>query len=469
MTGRFPHREIVSDEIVDGYGNALWYSLDEAYRYHLSIAAINSDTANAITVDADDDIVAVIIAPGEVVGDQDRGDAADISDYLESDNATLGDAQFTREDPNVAFNDTVITVTRAEMMAAVEQRVLAEAKKALNAYHNTYDGFPWASTFQDPSTSAFEPTTGVQAGHLPLHIDNAGTDDFFPAPFTLRWNVPGDGAVSAGPGAQDACLRSSQCYDNDIDIDYNFAGSTLTFATGACAWTNAETFDCGGIETVTVSVAGGSTLKRTYAIDMEIVGVTPDLVAPTATTGRFRNLALANGRLPDNSTVTVTIYDELNGAARGGARTLTLSPGDVMTEFSVTGVPFYLGDDRNLVATTASSPAALPRWFTENDWHHFVYYAFAPDEPVGGTGCTPGTDCLTVNWDRTGSMADQVIDKARGVVMTAGPDLDVSSPRPTALFDDYFEGENATLDDTYARAAVSANANDQLRILDPNE
>ena len=240
----------------------------------------------------------------------------------------------------------------------------------------------------------------------------------------------------------------------------------MTFATGLCNWTNAETFTCGGIETVTLSVDGG-TLARTYAVDMDIPGVNPVVTEPTATLVRRRALSLANEELPPDSRVTLTVYDELNGTARGPARSLTLAPGDAVVSFSVTDVPFYLGDDNTEIATSTSSPASLPRWFTANNWHHHVYYAFAPDEAVDGTGCIAGTNCLTVNWDRTGTLTDQTIDKARGVALIAG--FDLNAARPTATLGDYFEGENATPDTTYVRAAVSATANDQLRILDPNE
>jgi len=95
MTGRLPYRELMGDEIVDGSGAPLWYSLDEAYRYHLATVAINSDTPNVLTVDAPSDIVAVIIAPGALVGTQDRDNSPDITDFLEGENATLGDAEFT--------------------------------------------------------------------------------------------------------------------------------------------------------------------------------------------------------------------------------------------------------------------------------------------------------------------------------------------------------------------------------------
>lgn len=466
MTGRYPYREIMSDEIVDGSGEPLWYSLDEAYRYHLSSAVINSDTANVLAVDAETDIVAVIIAPGAAVGTQERGAGSGIADFLESDNASVDDALFTLADPDVPFNDRLVTITRAEMMAAVERRVLGEAANALNAYYRLYGGYPFASVFQNPATGNFNPGVGVTAGHLPLHVDRPGVDDYFAAPFTLSWNVPVDGVLSAGSAPQDACLRSNQCNDTDPDINTNFAGTTVTFATGACIWTNAEAFTCGGIESVSLSVDGG-TLERTYAVDMEIVGVTPAITAPNATLARRRALNLANAALPDGSRVTLTVFDKLNGVPRGAARSLTLAPGDAVAFFDVANVPFFPGDDSTEIANPASSPGGLPRWFTANHWHHTVYYAIAPDEAVGGTGCSAGTNCLTVNRDRAGPLADQTIDKARGVVLTAGADLNAA--RPSAALGDYFEGENATPDNTYVRADASTLTNDQLRILDPNE
>ena len=468
-TGRFPYAEIRSEQIVDGTGATLWYALDDAYRYHLNAVSINSDTPNVLTVDADDDIVAVVIAPGAALAGQDRDGSNDVTDFLEGDNATLGDASFTRDDGTIAFNDTVLAITRAELMAAVEHRVLGEVTNALNAYHNLYGGFPWASPFQDPSVSGFGATIGARAGHLAVHVDNPGVDDFFAAPFTLVWNVPVGGTLSAGPGPQEACVRSNECNDDDPDIGTDFAGTTVTFTTGTCTWTNAETFECSGVETVTTTVAGGSTLERTFSVSFEISGFDPTVVAPTAGTRRFRELAIANGRLAAGSTITIAVGDVLNGTPRGVQRTLTLATGDDIAQLDVTQVPFLIGDDRNVVANAASSPASLPRWFTENAWHHHVYFAFAANEGPGGTGCTAGTDCLVVNWDRPGTMSDPTVDKARGVALTAGYDLDTSTPRPVNDLTDYLEGENNNLDDTYWKTIVTANANDQLRILDPDE
>lgn len=503
MTGRFPYRKnvineigeivtvkIVSDEIVDGYGNGLWYSLDEAYRDEdLPNAVINSDTANAMTVvgDDDDDIVAVIIAPGEPVGNQDRSDSPDISDYLESENATL-DEIFTREDATVPFNDTVITVTRAEMMAAVEQRVLAEAQKALNTYHNLYGGFPWASTFQDPTDSDFHESIGTRAGQLAIHVSTNGIDRF-DTEFALEWSVPTTAILSGGDSPANSCLRARDCvqeYDYGSDTyEFTFDISELNFPGGRCEWEVSTMFVCEGSRVISrrddvTNPALGAELDRRYDVTIEIYDVAPT-VQISAGPSRTRGLELSREptappvTFPAGASVNVeieitdTLKPDMAPAEAPVTRSITLVETDYFDVFKLTEVQFLIGDDRNLVGDDDSAPAALPRWFTENNWHHFVYYAFAAGEPVGGTGCTPGTDCITVNWSRAGSMADQVIEKARGVVMTAGPDLNVPSIRPTDAFNEYFEGENATIDDTYVRAAVSVNANDQLRILDPNE
>ena len=467
MTGWLPYKELGSDDLKDGSGARLWYALDEAYRYHLAGAIINSDTVSALGVDADSDIVAVVIAPGAALAGQDRDTTATIADFLEDENASTGDAQFTRNGVG-DFNDTLIAITRAELMAAVERRVLADARNALVAYQQAYGGFPWASPFSNPATSSYTPIPGTLAGQLPIHIDNAGVDDNFAASFTLAWNVPSGGTLSSGAMPQDTCMRNSDCYDDDVDIDYDFSSAALTFTNGVCVWTTAESFDCRGTQAVAVAVAGGAALIRTYDVVLNLPAVNPTIVSPSATTPRMRETSVSNATLPSGATVTINIDDTLDGTPRG-SRSFTLSGAATVQRFSITGVPFYLGDDQDQVSQPNRSPAALPRWFSANDWQQFLYYAFAAGEAIGATGCTPATDCLSVVWDRPGTFPDVTVDDARGVALIAGSDLDLSSPRPLNNLGEYFEGENADLNDVYARAPATPTMNDQLRILDPNE
>lgn len=99
-----------------------------------------------------------------------------------------------------------------------------------------------------------------------------------------------------------------------------------------------------------------------------------------------------------------------------------------------------------------AASVTLPAWFRPNNWHHVTYYAIAP------ASCTPGNDCLEVI-DGSGTTNDK-----QGVFLTAG--TDISGNRPSASPADYYEGENATPNDTLFASRPTA-GNDHLRVILP--
>jgi hypothetical protein len=170
--------------------------------------------------------------------------------------------------------------------------------------------------------------------------------------------------------------------------------------------------------------------------------------------------------MPAGSSGTIRINDTLDGVSRGSERTLTFAAGDVV-DISLLNVPFLLGDDRDVVGTTTNSPAALPRWFTDNQWHHFVYYAFSSFDAIGGgASCDPVVPtCLTLNVGRidTPALPNQ---KIRGVAVIAGREL-TGLPRGAAM-SDYFESENdqgTTPNTIFTAVPLSSVFTDQVSVL----
>ncbi len=460
-TGRFPYATIGNGRITDSTGADLWYAVADSHRYFLT-TPINSDTGDTtddLSVDGEDDILAVIIAPGPPLAGQSRSTSAGLADFLEGDNASLGDSTFTRTSES-PFNDKIITLTRGELMAAVEQRVLGEVNRHLAEYFAAYGGYPWASAIADPATKTlFDETISLRDGHLAVHQNG----DVFPSAFSLDWNVPSDGTLSVGPEPNEICIRWNECTDPDPDIDFDFTGNTITFTSGLCTWIDAETFNCQGTEAVSATVAGGAALIRTFTVNLTITGMTPTVTAPTALAPRIRG-AVFSGRLPPGSSGTIGVSDLLSGVPRGVSRTLTLSAGDSVT-VSFQNVRFLLGDDRDVVVTEASSPAALPRWFTANQWHHYIHYAYALPESLGGSGtCVAGSSCLTLEVARNGTTTAN--DRVRGLVVIAGRQL-TGLPRG-GLMSDYFELENdqaTTPNEVFSMRPVSGTFSDRVSVL----
>ncbi len=97
--------------------------LSDNYRNNPRREPLNSETAGQLTVDGKGDIVAVIIAPGAPIGNQNRNPAdtnilTEITNYLELANTSIApmDFNFISVDPDPTnftdFNDRLITITR---------------------------------------------------------------------------------------------------------------------------------------------------------------------------------------------------------------------------------------------------------------------------------------------------------------------------------------------------------------------
>ncbi|MGE0386640.1 MAG: hypothetical protein AB7Q97_18085 [Gammaproteobacteria bacterium] len=153
LLGRLPARTLDLNDVRDASGAGLWYALSENYRYGANqLEVINIETTGQLSVDAAGDVVAVLFAPGAALPAQNRATVAERVDprnYLEGANAD-GDTLFSRSG-NGEFNDTVEYITRAELMAAVQERVLSEVARVLEAHRKVYLAYPWFSPFADPT------------------------------------------------------------------------------------------------------------------------------------------------------------------------------------------------------------------------------------------------------------------------------------------------------------------------------
>jgi hypothetical protein len=355
-------------------------------------------------------------------------------------------------------------------MAEVEKRVLSDVRFSLNNYRALYGGFPSSSPFADPTTKVnFDELPGTTEGLLPVH--QAG--ETFATAFSLNWNIPSGGTMSSGLAPNDACIRWNECTDTDPDIDHDFAsggGNTVTFATGNCTWSTAEVFSCRGTQSVTVNDVAGGDLIRTYEVDLTVTGMSPTTVAPVGNDPgpavvRLRS-GTFSGTLAAGSGGWIRVSDVLDGSPRGTPRTLTINASDSAT-ITFSNVEFPLGDDADKLVDVQHSPAALPRWFTTNKWHHFVYYAVAPADLVGGPGCNPGATCLELDLYKKSALPYATFSDVRAVAIVSGPDL--NPPRDTSAVAGYFENGNASLGDSkFSRAPAGALFNDQIVILGSN-
>ena len=170
--GRVPWRSLGIAEPKDGAGETLWYTIAGPFRnYSQNNDPITSDTLGNLTVYLNtsgttltNQAIAVIFAPGTILGMQDRSPTATAlctttattiarnlcaANYLEAtgggNNAQTA-GPFIQASSSPTFNDRLLILTNADLMPAVEQRVARDMIGYLNSYR-CHDGgvYPWAS------------------------------------------------------------------------------------------------------------------------------------------------------------------------------------------------------------------------------------------------------------------------------------------------------------------------------------
>jgi hypothetical protein len=190
--GRIPWRSLGIPEPKDSAGETLWYAVANPLRNRASNDNdINSNTLGNLVVRALDGVavltneaVAVLLAPGQALGAQNRSASQSAAcamtgtniprnlcadNYLESTN---GISNATRNGPFIAgvpsgtYNDRVLALTFDEYLPVVEMRVGAELRNLLLAYRQISDCqcFPWADSW---AYSGGVADVGVNRGRFP--------------------------------------------------------------------------------------------------------------------------------------------------------------------------------------------------------------------------------------------------------------------------------------------------------------
>ena len=508
-TGLLPWRTLDIPEPRDSDGAPLWYAVADAFRNNPA-GTINPSTLADLRVDdcaaGARQIAALVFAPGAALGNQNRSLASaaaryNPANYLEGENASRGDGCFSSV-TGAAANDFVRVIDRAQLLDAVQRRVLSDVANTLSRYYADPDGddvagvdpdcaaatlpddcddaYPWLSPYDNPATGDYLGVAGTRAGLLPLRR----VDVDFPAAFRAVWELPTGGAFSTTgttPPAE-ACVRSTSAacsvqpagFSAAVDMGGAVLGTgVLPFGAGACRWPGGPALRCESTRVVTDPDGSGDVLSRAYVIEIRNL---PRLIAPpSAAQPRLEDVLLSAATLGTDASILITITDTLEPPAapknvQGLAR-LLLTAGMGVDAFALTGVPFDLevDDDDSLDPAARRSPGELPHWFAANDWQQFIAVAYAAAYAPGNVAddCTPGSDCLVI--DR--ALRDQPAserDDVRGVVLAGGAAL-ATQTRPSADPAQVFEADNADFDDRYTERATANDFNDLLRRLEPND
>lgn len=171
--GRFPWRTLGIPALQDANGETLWYTLSSNYRDYPLATPLNSNTPGLLSMDAQNDVVAIIFSAGAPLNHQQGRPSNNNADYLEGENAN-GDLIFSALN-NTTHNDRLIVITRNELMRQVERRVLGETTGSLLEYFSnpSHAYFPYSAATNsacetDLLTTGFIPTpTSCPTANLP--------------------------------------------------------------------------------------------------------------------------------------------------------------------------------------------------------------------------------------------------------------------------------------------------------------
>ena len=201
--GRLPWKTLGLPDLRDGYGERLWYAVSNSFKNNFRALPLNSDTQGTINVRdpngttiadfaAGTGAAAIIFSPGAPLTRQDgviqdRSPAGNNNpiNYLDIangednqnfvDKLSNGFIQGPIKDASnsIILNDTLITISRDDIMRVVEKRVAAEVINALGS-----GSVPKPAAFNDPSClgSAAIPTncnsapsTSPDRGRIPAN------------------------------------------------------------------------------------------------------------------------------------------------------------------------------------------------------------------------------------------------------------------------------------------------------------
>lgn len=421
MVGRLPWRYLGLPDLRDSAGERLWYAVSDSHSFHqgggIYTVPLNSQTPGDLEIDGQGDVAAVIIAPGEPVGFQvrDAANANDIRNYLEGENGettTPNDRIFATA-ASGDFNDRLVAITRAELMAIVEKRVAGTAREALRRYHQASASTPAARYFPYASLLGMVGPHrvgwhGLRRGALPLDPSGDGCECAF-LPATGEWSCTCTGGT----------------------IKYEFTDPAVTFADDAAPG-------------ICRAVGSNSCVCTGSGTDACIVSAAPTQLTvrregrPAVFTGSSGACTLPPPAQPQGATTQCACTGE-------GSCTVQTSQ------------------------HASGSLSGLPTWFDANDWEQLTYYTLSEQcrAPPDGAGCA-GEPRLILGKDQ--GIGALVAVAGAGLRATACNGITRDQVRPTSDFNvcDLLDSEeNTDADDTYVPVQRTEQSNDFLRAVWP--
>lgn len=448
-------------ELTDAQGNHLWYAVSRnlVHDYeHGEAPIINPGMINAphaITpylrqggtesypwlevLDRNgnlvsDRVVAVIIAPGNSIGTQDRSaPAPNPSEFLDSfrigaatynnsnysvinEDFVIGDdsRNVSASDPTFVkpynFNDKLVFITIDELMAALEKRVGEEVRANLKTYAAANAGnYPYASVLGGvgPALSRkYRCTTGNLMGALPVN-----------SPIDICTYAATATTVNSVCNFQDI---TSVAFRKSTAGNFTAAAQACSFATTTCTCTGAGSCSAGAT-VFSCNAAGNCSANTAGRIRFLGAGL-------SSTTSAVCTLGALSTCLVPTNTISRTV------TCNGISPTVTMG------------------------YSCAESIATMPAWFTANRWQDYVFYEMT--RPTNMVGITVGNKTAGAMVATTGRPINSVPSAAKGSAQV----------KSSCAVNDYLDSaENLSTNTVYDATSKQRtnNYNDQTFVVAP--
>lgn len=437
----------LGSDFLDSGGNRLWYAISR--NLVRNYQATTNPIINPGMIDSSiwmrvldrngnlisDRVAAVIIAPGLPLPNQARSGIPDVTEYLDrlqigatvysnqdydSDNEDFITAPDSARHPSTDstyqspyyFNDRLVYITIDELMAALEKRVASEVKSALKSYKTTYTTFPYATPLG--STKNYSCVDNQTTGLLP--IDSAkGTSCSCSSNQNCTCNFTEIQKVVID-SAQDWETATGSC-----SID---SGKCSCTGTGACSYCNGfgclfgigvKTVSCNGTTGNCASATEPSTFTYYNVFTNSDVNSSSGSCSHTcgSTTiscngaGSFSNQTCADPGIAPKITATIDAGENDLIAPSGNFITQNIVAGMYITGTGIqddTRVSSVTGTNTLLMSKNAAATGTftdirisrLKKWFFDNGWQNYVYYAMTKGSPTLTVGTKAGVNALLV-------------------------------------------------------------------------
>lgn len=163
LLGLLPYKTLDLPRLRDGYGNALWYAVEQ--NLSLNNASLKNPSISTTLHLGGRFMAALIISPNRELGNQVRSTPYNADDFLEGVNADADLSRYARVIDD-QHNDQILELDLSSYWTLIQPALLSQMSERLVQYRNACGEFPWAADF---GSAPYNAVVNQRSGTLPYH------------------------------------------------------------------------------------------------------------------------------------------------------------------------------------------------------------------------------------------------------------------------------------------------------------